>query len=349
VTSGRVVLPASPPPAAVYDVALLDLDGVVYVGPHAVPGAAEAIERAAALGLRSVYVTNNASRPPGVVAEQLRSLGVPADEDDVVTSAQLAAGILAQRLTGGAKVLVVGGAGLRDALTAEGLVAVTTMEDEPAAVVQGFAPEVGWRDLAEGARAVRAGLFWVATNLDLTVPTPHGPAPGNGSLVAAVAAAGGRDPDEVAGKPGPRAFRDAAARTGSRRPLVVGDRLDTDLEGARAARIPGLLVLTGITGVSELLAATPAVRPDLVGRDLGALLVAHPEAIADSDGTGRCVDAVVAAGDGKVVVHETGGDAVDLLRAACAAVWDAAADVPPDPEQVIDAVRTLDPAAAWAR
>jgi HAD superfamily hydrolase (TIGR01450 family) len=349
VNGRRVVLPASPPPATVHDVALLDLDGVVYVGPHAVPGAAEAIERSAALGLRSVYVTNNASRPPGLVAEQLRSLGVPADADDVVTSAQLAAGILAQRLPAGARVLVVGGVGLTEALTAEGLAPVTTMDDEPAAVVQGFAPQLGWRDLAEGARAVRAGLLWVATNLDLTVPTPHGPAPGNGSLVAAVAAAGGRGPDEVAGKPGPRAFRDAAARTRSRRPLVVGDRLDTDLEGARAAQIPGLLVLTGITGVSELLAAAPCVRPDLVGCDLGALLVAHPEAIADVDGTGRCNDAVVAAGDGKVVVHETGGDAVDLLRAACAAVWDAGADAPLDPQPVIDAVRALDPSAAWAR
>jgi glycerol 3-phosphatase-2 len=349
VTHGRVALPASPPPAAVHDVALLDLDGVVYVGPHAVPGAAEALERAAALGLRSVYVTNNASRPPGAVAEQPRSLGVHADEGDVVTSAQLAAGILAQRLPTGAKVLVVGGAGLREALSAEGLVPVTAMDHEPAAVVQGFAPEVGWRDLAEGARAVRSGLLWVATNLDLTVPTPHGPAPGNGSLVAAVAAAGGRHPDEVAGKPGPRAFRDAAARAGSRRPLVVGDRLDTDLEGARAAQIPGLLVLTGITGVSELLAAAPGVRPDLVGRDLGALLVAHPEASTDDDGIGRCNEAVVAAGDGKVVVHQTGSDAVDLLRAACAAVWDAGGDPSPDPHPVIDAVRTLDPAAAWAR
>ena len=100
-TGTEVVLPASPPPATVHDVALLDLDGVVYVGPDAVPGAAEAIDRAAALGLRSVYVTNNASRPPGMVAEHLRSLGVPADEDDVVTSAQLAAGILAGRLPPG--------------------------------------------------------------------------------------------------------------------------------------------------------------------------------------------------------------------------------------------------------
>lgn len=348
-TAPRVVLAASDAPATVHDVALLDLDGVVYVGPDAVPGAAEAIEASAGLGLRSVYVTNNASRPPRVVAEQLRSLGVPADEGDVVTSAQLAAGILAERLPQGARVLVVGGAGLQEALTAEGLVPVGSMDDDPEAVVQGFAPQLGWRDLAEGARAVRAGLLWVATNLDLTVPTPHGPAPGNGALVAAVATAGGRRPDEIAGKPQPRAFRDAAARSGSHRPLVVGDRLDTDLEGARAARIPGLVVLTGITGVSELLAAAPDVRPDLVGRDLGALLTAHPEATVDADGTGRCNDAVVAAGDAKIIVHEPGSDAVDLLRAACAAAWSAGEHAPPDPQPVVDAVRALEPDAAWAR
>jgi HAD superfamily hydrolase (TIGR01450 family) len=349
VTVARVVLAASPPPATVHDVALLDLDGVVYVGPDAVPGAAEAIEAAAARGLRSVYVTNNASRPPLAVAEQLRSLGVPADEADVVTSAQLAAGILAQRLPAGAKVLVIGGAGLQEALTAEGLVPVAGMDDDPQAVVQGFAPQLGWRDLAEGARAVRAGLPWIATNLDLTVPTPHGPAPGNGTLVAAVAAAGGRQPDEVAGKPQPRAFRDAAARAGSRRPLVVGDRLDTDLEGARAAQIPGLLVLTGVTGVSELLAAAPGVRPDLVGRDLGALLAEHPEASVDEEGTGRCHDAAVTVADGKIVVDRPGDDALDLLRAGCAAVWSADQDAPPDASPVVDAVRALDPNAAWAR
>ncbi|MGZ4603909.1 MAG: HAD-IIA family hydrolase [Kineosporiaceae bacterium] len=344
---GRILLRSSAAPATAFDVALLDLDGVVYVGPDAVPGAARAIAEAARHGLRSVYVTNNASRPPGVVADQLRRLGIPAKDDDVVTSAQLAAGMLANRLAAGAPVLVVGGAGLHEALTEEGLRPVTSMEDHPLAVVQGFAPEVGWRNLAEGSRAVRAGLLWVATNLDLTVPTAHGPAPGNGTLVAAVAAAGGRRPDEVAGKPAPQAFSDAAHRAGGRRPLVVGDRLDTDLEGARAAGIPGLVVLTGVTGVTELLAAAPDVRPDLVGRDLGALLEPHPVAVAGPDGAGRCRDAVVSVPDGKLVVETPGHDAVDLLRAACAVAW--TADELLDPRPVIEAVRAIEPAAAWAR
>jgi hypothetical protein len=189
----------------------------------------------------------------------------------------------------------------------------------------------------------------VATNLDLTVPTPHGPAPGNGALVDAVAAAAGRRPDDIAGKPEPRAFSGAARRAGSERPLVVGDRLDTDLEGARASGIPGLLVLTGITGVTELLAAPPRTRPDLVGRDLGALLTDHPEATAGPDGTGRCGRAVVAVEGGAVVVREAGSDPVDLLRAACAAVWSAPSGPAPDPEPVVEAVRRLDPEAGWAR
>ncbi len=342
----RIVLAASPPPVDVHDVALLDLDGVVYVGPHAVPGAARAIEAAAARGLRSVYVTNNASRTPATVASHLRELGVPAQDGDVVTSAQIAAGILAERLPAGAAVLVVGGTGLVEALTAEGLRPVASIDDAPLAVVQGFAPEVGWRVLAEGSRAVRAGLLWVATNLDLTVPTVHGPAPGNGALVAAVAAAGGRRPDVVAGKPQPQAFLGAAARTGSVRPVVVGDRLDTDLEGARAAGIPGLLVLTGITGVTELLRCPPAARPDLVGRDLGALLTAHPQAVADEDGIGHCCDAVVCA-DGTVA--QPGADALDLLRAACAAAWAPGGSADALVAPVLDAVRSLEPDAAWAR
>jgi len=349
-----VVLPASPPPADVHDVALLDLDGVVYVGPDAVPGAADAVAAAAARGLRCVYVTNNASRPPEKVGAHLRELGIRADDADVVTSAQLAAGILAGRLPAGSPVLVVGGEGLLDALAAEGLRPVRSMDDAPQAVVQGFGPDLGWRELAEGARAVRAGLFWVASNLDLTVPTPHGPAPGNGALVNAVAAAGGRRPDAVAGKPEARAFRDAAARAGSRRPLAVGDRLDTDLEGARAAGMPGLLVLTGITGVSELLRCPLRARPDLVGRDLAALLAAHPEAVRDGDGRGRCAGAAVAVRDSGLVVEEPGDDALDLLRAACAAALTlpasaAGEEVEVDPDPVVAAVRAREPEAEWAR
>ena len=232
-SAGSTGLPGSDVPLVeAYDLAVLDLDGVVYVGPDAVPGAAEALAKARAAGMAMAFVTNNASRPPQAVVDHLVRLGVEAQLDDVVTSAQVAARMLAERLPAGSAVLVVGGAGLRIALTENGLRPVTSVDDAPAAVVQGFSPDLDWRLLAEGTRAVRAGLPWIATNLDLTVPTPYGPAPGNGALVGLVATAAGKGPDDVAGKPAPGSFHEAARRHASSRPLVVGDRLDTDLEGA---------------------------------------------------------------------------------------------------------------------
>jgi glycerol-1-phosphatase len=306
----------------VYDLALLDLDGVVYVGPDAVPGAPEALADVVKAGLKVAYVTNNASRTPETVAEHLTELGVPATRDDVVTSAQAAAALLKRRLPQGARVLVVGGEGLNQALRDEGLTPVGSMDDHPLAVTQGFGPDVGWRLLAEGTRAVRAGLPWIATNRDLTVPTPHGPAPGNGTLVAAIATAAEAEP-EVAGKPQPPLFVEAARRYGSSRPIVVGDRLDTDLEGARAAGMDGLLVLTGVTSATVALAAAPPRRPHLISRDLTGLLEPHPEVTSDDAGIWHCRDAAVGVDNARhAVVHAAGRDAVDLLRAACAAVWD---------------------------
>jgi HAD superfamily hydrolase (TIGR01450 family) len=317
-----------------------------------VPGAAEAIAAAGRAGIRVAYVTNNASRPPEEVAAHLQRLGIPAVTDDVVTSAQIAASLLARRLGPGARVLVVGGAGLRQALDEEGLVAVETLDGDPEAVVQGFGPEVGWRHLAEGARAVRAGLPWMATNLDRTVPTENGPAPGNGALVRAVATAAGRDPDEVAGKPGPAAFTEAARRYGSTRPLVVGDRLDTDLEGARAAGIPGLAVLTGVTGVAELLAASVRERPDFLGTDLSALHEPHPAARRGPDGRASCRAARVRVAGPVPEILAPGDDPVDLLRAAAVAAWawrDSGSGRGVDPAPVEAAVRALTPVAGPAR
>lgn len=266
--------------SAEHDLAVLDLDGVVYIGPEAVPGAAEALEGVRATGMRVCFVTNNASRTPEAVAEHLTSLHVPARPEDVLTSAQVASALLARRLHPGSPVLVIGGTGLERALVDVGLRPVSGMADQPLAVVQGFSPDVGWRMLSEGVRAVRSGVLWVATNLDPTVPTPYGPAPGNGTLVGVITQVLGRGPDVVAGKPQPAAFQEAARKFGSTRPLVVGDRLDTDLEGARAAGMPGLLVLTGVTGASDLLSCPPERRPVYVGRDLHALLEQHPPAWA---------------------------------------------------------------------
>lgn len=337
-----------------YDLVLLDLDGVVYIGQAAVPGAAGALDQVRAAGLRTAFVTNNASRTPEVVAAHLRDLGVSAQDDDVVNSAQAAAALLGRRLPPGSAVLVVGGEGLYRALEAVGLKPVAAVDDGPVAVVQGFGPDVGWRLLAEGSRAVRSGLPWIATNTDLTVPTPYGPAPGNGTLVAAIASATGVVP-EVAGKPQPTLFREAAERYGATRPLVVGDRLDTDLEGARAAGMDGLLVLTGVHRVPEALAADPGRRPHLIARDLLGLLDVHPAPRRVADGW-AVRDAVVAASGGPagigLRVVRPGPDPLDLVRAGCAAAWaeaDRAPGLPLDPTPLLEALDRLEDGGPWGR
>ncbi|HVF05849.1 MAG TPA: HAD-IIA family hydrolase [Frankiaceae bacterium] len=264
------------PLCTAYDAALLDLDGVVYRGDAAVPGAAAAVERARAAGMRLAFVTNNASRTPAAVVAHLARAGVAADEAEVVTAAQAAATLLATLVPPGARVLVTGGEGLRTAVAAAAFEVVGSADDAPAAVVQGYSPDLGYADLAEAALAVRRGAVWLASNLDATIPTTRGELPGNGSLVALVAHATGRAPDAVAGKPERALHDEAVRRIAARRPLVVGDRLDTDVEGANRAGCASLLVLTGVADEAALLAAPPERRPTYVGLDLGALVVAHP-------------------------------------------------------------------------
>jgi ribonucleotide monophosphatase NagD (HAD superfamily) len=165
-----------------YDVALLDLDGVVYIGKSAVAGAADALAKAKAAGLRVAFVTNNASRTPSAIAAQLTGLGVPTTASDVVTSAQAGARLLAERLPPAAAVLVVGGIGLRVAVRERGFRPVSVASERPAAVIQGYAPDLGYALLAEGALAVQAGALFVVSNADKTLPSARGRQPGNGSL-----------------------------------------------------------------------------------------------------------------------------------------------------------------------
>ncbi len=256
------------PPATCYDVALLDLDGVVYLGGHPIPGAAEALGKAAASGMRLAFVTNNASRTPAAVAAQLTALGVPARAQDVITSAQAAARLLAERLPPGAPVLVVGGIGLRAAVRERGLRPVSVASERPAAVVQGYAPGLTYDLLAEGALAVDAGAWYVASNADATLPTPRGRQPGNGSLIQVIATATGRSP-VVAGKPEPPLHAEAVARSGARHPLVVGDRLDTDIESAVRSGADSLLVLTGVTRPLDVVLAPAGCPADVPGRRAG--------------------------------------------------------------------------------
>ena len=265
-----------------YDVAMLDLDGVVYIGPDAVPDAPDHLRRAAAAGLRLAYVTNNAARPPAVVAEHLRELGVDAADEDVVTSAQAAARLLSERCEPGAAVYVIGGPGLFEALAELGLRPVQSIGDDPVAVVSGFYRDLAWGTVIDGAILVRGGLPWVASNTDYTVPTKNGPGPGNGVLVEAVANFSGRTP-VVAGKPRPPLFEETLRRVGGSTPLVVGDRLDTDIEGASNTGYDSLLVMTGVTGVAELVAAPEEQRPSYVSADLSGLGASHAAPTVDGD------------------------------------------------------------------
>jgi glycerol-1-phosphatase len=327
-TTGEPPLLASDQPLADrYDAALLDLDGVVYVGPAAVPRAAEVLVQARDRGMTLAYVTNNAARTPATIAAHLSELGIPAAPSDVVTSAQAAARLAAERVGEGAAVLVVGGEGLQEALRERGLRPVRSAGDGPAAVVQGFAPEVDWRLLAEGAYAVAGGALWIASNLDLTIPTPRGIAPGNGTLVAAVRAATGAEP-LVAGKPELPLHRETIIRTGARHPLVVGDRLDTDIEGAVRAGVDSLLVFTGVTTPALLLSAPPPLRPSYLAPDLQGLLVPHPAVVRSGEAWTCGGWRATARGGAAVLEREPrgagdGADPYDGLRALCGAAWTA--------------------------
>ncbi|WP_079062919.1 HAD-IIA family hydrolase [Streptacidiphilus griseoplanus] len=305
-----------------YDTALLDLDGVVYAGPDAIDHAVDSLEAAHGRGMRLAYVTNNASRTPQAVADHLTRLGVPAEASEVITSAQAAARLVAAKVPAGSAVLVVGGRGLEVALEERGLRPVRSLDDGPAAVVQGYDPSVGWQHLAEASYAVAQGLPWVASNTDLTIPTSRGTAPGNGTLVAAVRTATGAEP-EVAGKPLPPMHRETVIRTGAVRPLVVGDRLDTDIEGAHNGGVDSLLVLTGVTTPAALLAAPPQHRPTFVAADLRALLAPQPEVAALGDGAYRCGGWTASVSEGQLRL-EGGGDPYDALRALCGTAWTAA-------------------------
>jgi HAD superfamily hydrolase (TIGR01450 family) len=305
------------PLAEAYDVGVLDLDGVVYIGHDPVPGAADALAKARAAGMRIAFATNNASRTPGATAALLTSLGVPAAAEDIVTSAQAAARLLAERLPAGSKVLVVGAMGLRQALREAGLRPVSTAADSPAAVVQGHSPGTGYDLIAEGAQAVARGALFVASNADTTIPSRGGtPRPGNGSMIQVIRTATGVDP-VVTGKPELPLHRETILRTGARRPLIVGDRLDTDIEGARGGGADSLLVLTGVTTPRELLAAPPERRPTYVAADLAGLLAPHPGVHSGAGGY-SCGGWTVS---GTLEVTG-GGDPIDGLRALCVAVWE---------------------------
>lgn len=315
-----------------YDVGLFDLDGVVYAGSTPIAHAADTIEQARAAGMRAAYVTNNASRTPQQVVEKLAGVGVQAAVEDIITSAQVAAEVLAARVAPGSAVLVVGDRGLREAVEGQGLRVVETAADAPAAVVQGHSVHTGWQQLAEATVAVRAGALWVASNMDTTIPSDRGILPGNGSMVNVVAAVLGRKPDAVAGKPERAMHSASVARTAAQRPLVIGDRLDTDIEGAAASGCASLYVMTGVSTPAEVLGAAELHRPTYVAGDLRGLL--QP---------GRSIAEAAERGSSGRWIADTAGirangepagvdDPADLLALVCGLAWSDRSHEPCDAE-----------------
>ncbi|WP_307220407.1 HAD-IIA family hydrolase [Microbacterium sp. SORGH_AS_0888] len=305
------------------DVVLADLDGVVYAGAGALPHAVESLNRAGE-SRRLGYITNNASRTDASVAAHLRELGLTVAPEDVVTSPQAAMRLLADRIPAGSRVLVVGGEGLVVEVEKAGFTVVRSADDDPAAVVQGFAPHVAWTDLAEAAFALKTpeeegGVPWIATNTDWTIPQARGIAPGNGTLVSAVHTAVGRLAT-VAGKPETPIFREAVARFDAQHPLFIGDRLDTDIAGAQAAGMESALVLTGIDRPKHVLAAPPTSRPTYILSDLRELFEPYPAVKVKGDVT-TVGSAAVRIDGADVVILSAGERPVDLVRAGAAAIW----------------------------
>lgn len=306
------------PLAQVYDLTMFDLDGVVYVGDDAVPGAPLHLARLRELGVHLAFITNNASRTPEAVAEKLIGLGVEASAGDVVTSAQAAARVLVERCGQGAPVAVLGAVGLEVALVEVGLRPTGVDAADAVALVSGYDPDVPWRDIMRAAVRVREGLPWVASNTDLTLPTPEGPAPGHGVLVDLLRRFSGIDP-VVAGKPRRPLLDETVRRVGGQRPLMVGDRLDTDILGGHEAGIDSLLVLTGVTGLQELVAAPPGERPTYLAPDLGGLFVPHRPPTAARHG-GWTLGGWSAASDGALSVTGA-GTVAEWWQVIAAAAW----------------------------
>ena len=316
------------PLADLYDVALLDLDGTAWAGDQTIDHAADAVLASRERGMKSAFVTNNAMRTPQQVADKLNAMGFEATPDMVMTSAMDAAANMAEELEEGAKVFMIGGEGLRQALVENGFTVVASADDEPVAVVQGLDKQVDWSTLSEGAFAIQRGAAYYATNLDATLPEERGQALGNGALVRAIRHATGKRP-VAAGKPEASIYQRGARRVGGERPLAVGDRLETDIMGAVNAQVPAMHVLTGVHGAQDVLRAPRGQRPSFLARDMRGLLEAHPGPKHHRDGTWTCGFSQVAKAtrSGALTLDDielVDGQAVtiDSYRALAAAAWE---------------------------
>ena len=308
-----------------YDVLLADLDGVVYEGTKAIVGAAQALAKLRQAGIPVGFVTNNSSRKPETIVGQLAGFGIVCEPEQIISSGQTAVEILQTLIPDDSVVFVVGGEGLRARVLAAGYSLAASSDDKPVAVIQGFAPDVSWNDLAEASYSIQAGAKWVATNSDWTLPQEKGLAPGNGTLVSAVHTAVGQLP-VVAGKPEPAIFQTAVKVFDAKRPLFIGDRIDTDITGANRTGIDSVLVLTGVSTRKEVLGTTVEGRPTFIVDNMLELLEPYPAVKSTKRGF-RCGAASVELLGSKVVVTEGDPKSLDALRAACAVIWNSSTPI----------------------
>jgi 4-nitrophenyl phosphatase len=278
-------------PAERYRAFILDLDGVVYRGDEVVPGAPQAVEALRDTGRALVFLTNNSARTPGQVAGKLGSMGISASPEEVVTSAQAAAPVVARRAEEESRprtAFVIGERGIREALAAQGIEVVDGEPAEVGFVVVGWDRHLDYQKLRTASVLVGRGARLVATNADASYPAPGGDLwPGAGSLLAAVETASATRA-EVVGKPHRPLFDVAVERAGTDDALVVGDRIETDIRGAAAAGLDAALVLTGASKAGDLLDHDAV--PVMVLEGLGDVLDDRPpvrvrEAVAE-DGEG---------------------------------------------------------------
>jgi len=253
--------------ADAYDCLLLDLDGVLFRGDEAIPAAPPTLAELRRAGAKLVFLTNNSSRTPEQVAAKLTGVGIVAEPAEVVTSALATAELLATR--GGGRAFVVGQEGVRRALEEAGIDVVDGQPARTDLVVVGFDGSVTYDRLKRACLLVQRGAALVATNADASYPAADGLWPGAGALLSVITTTTGVEA-EIVGKPFAPLYEAARRRGGGGRPLVIGDRLDTDIEGATRLGWDSMLVLTGVSTREQ--AETMGPRPTLVAEDISRLL-----------------------------------------------------------------------------
>lgn len=254
---------------------ILDMDGVLWRGETPMPGLPQFFETLHKQSIRFVFATNNAARTPEQYTGKFAKFGITIQPEQVLTSAEATAGYLSDHYPAKTTAFVIGGDGLRDGLSRRGF-KLLSVEDILAGqraqiVAVGFWREVTYNHFAAGAICINHGARFVGTNPDVNFPSEWGKLPGAGSFLTLLQAATGVEPT-VIGKPGPIIFQDAMKRLRgtSLNTAMVGDRLNTDIAGGKAAGIQTILVLSGITTEAELAQAN-GLKPDYVFSDINEL------------------------------------------------------------------------------